>query len=114
MGNFGVEILTEMGRIFRNTRVIGHMNILNNGTRVEDIQAIGEQVRDPVDIGLGGIKLLQDHSHWCRQTVEGARGEVHLPNVTPAESEVPGGSIPFTQEHDEEVDGYVVPQRTHL
>ena len=56
--NFGIEVSAEGRSIFGGTRIIGEVEVLDDGTRSGNIQTVGEHGSEPVAFGLGGIELL--------------------------------------------------------
>ena len=57
-GNFRIEIISESGIIFGSARVIGEMEVLDDGVGRGNVQTISEHGGDPVAFRLGGVELL--------------------------------------------------------
>ena len=53
-----IEIISESGSIFGSARVIGEVEIFDDGIGRGNIQTVGEHGGDPVAFRLGGVELL--------------------------------------------------------
>jgi hypothetical protein len=56
--NFRIEIISESRSIFGGARVIGEMEVLNDGIGGGNIQTVSEHGGNPVAFRLGGVELL--------------------------------------------------------